>query len=173
MREEAMWMLNGVRNVEASEISNDHVIRDWIRDDFRVYSTEDGPDSERILTYIPYNEFREEYIRGEHRTTVGQPTAITVDPSNGIVVYPTPNTSYTFVGEYYRGAEEMTQDTDEPDIPVEFRMLLVFAAAAEYGRYEAANEVYQHFHYKHNRTMRQLEASQLPRPQMAGASGLG
>lgn len=174
MRKETTWTLDaGDRSKTPVEIVGSDTLRDWIREDFRVYATSGGVAQERLLSYVPYNAFRTQYELGTHRDTQGQPNTITITPDNSIMVYPTPDEQYTFVGEYQRSAQEMTEDDDEPDIPVEFRMILVFSAMTHYGRYEAANEVYQDAHFRYNRILRQLEASQLPQPQLAGAGGLG
>lgn len=174
MRNEVTWTLNAGENEKtAEEIVGSDSLREWIRTNFRAYNTASGVQGERTLAILPYDAFRAEYIFGTNRDNRGEPTTITVSPDNSIIVYPTPDAQHTIIGEYHRAAQEMTDDDDEPNIPVEFRIVLVYAAAAEYGRYEAANEVYQHFNYRYNRVMRQLEASQLPRPSLAGASGLG
>lgn len=130
----------------------------WNTRHVRVYSG--TTENEYSLTYMAYEDFREVYMRGVIAS--GKPTFFTVTPDKKLRFYPTPNDTYTIYGDYYRTPTELSADSDEPDMPERFHMLVVYGAMRHYADFEAATEVMQAANLNYNRFMRNLEQDQLP-----------
>ena len=137
---------------------------DWITESITVYTVSVADEQE--LTYVPWDEFRENY---QLRTvTTGRPYLCSVKPDRSLALYPTPDAVYTVRGEYYKRAQTMTADASEPLFPARFHMILVWRALMLYGAFESAAECYSHGSKEYLRLFSQLEANQLPRILLAG-----
>lgn len=114
---------------------------DWLPDSFRIY--QGTVDNEQILTQYPYERFRDTYIYGTTRNTNGYPIAITIVPDKSLRVALQPNsTNYFLSGEYYSKPSVMAADTDTPDIPERYHMMIVWGALVDYGGFESSPEAY-------------------------------
>jgi hypothetical protein len=138
--------------------------RSWVRDSLKVYLTSVADEVE--LEYVSYAEFRPLYMVGSVST--GQPFCYTVKPDKTLRFYPTPNAAYTVTGEYQKTASEMTADADEPGLPAEYHMAIVYRALMKYGRYEAAPEVYDDAKAEYKRMTTAIKMDQLPDICMGG-----
>ena len=135
--------------------------------DFRVWLPA-TPAQEHDLTFQEYDAFKRQHLRGTGRTQTGQPRWFTVHPDESLLLHPIPAAAYTLQGEYYRAPRPLVGNSDEPDIPVEYRLVIVYRALTEYGGFNAANEVYQKAHYEGERMMKQLEQTQRPKTTRSG-----
>ncbi|WP_027854698.1 hypothetical protein [Marinobacterium litorale] len=143
--------------------------REWIidrRNQMLCYLQSSGESAEYWVTPISWEQYRQIYLIGS--TPNGPPAHVAVDPSNNLVLGPTPNDVYVLSGEYHRGSQVLAADDDTPEMPSDYHMLIVYAAMMDYGYYEVANEVLGRGREKHRRLLRQLEASQAPKIRMAG-----
>jgi hypothetical protein len=66
---------------------------------------------------------------------------IPIDPTNQLVLGPVPNEEYTITGEYQKSPQILAQNDDEPEMPEEFHMLIVYEALLTYGFSQAAGDV--------------------------------
>lgn len=137
------------------------------RDSFRAYPT-GAPESERFLLYIPYDQFRNFYLFGGNRTVEGPPVAFTISPDKDLLFGPIPDAVYNINGEYFQKPALFTADSDEPTIPAQFQMVIVYKAMQFYGQYEAAPEVYAAGMEHYGRMMARLQIDQLPSIEFGG-----
>lgn len=140
----------------------------WKRDDVRIYLTATGTSDETRLRYCPWENFKATYLFGASRATTGKPTHFSIKPDKSIVFWPKPDAIYTCVGEYFKRAQTMTANADEPLLPDEYHMLIVWQAIVTYAVYTASPEVYAGAKEKVALYMPKLELDQLPPLIMAG-----
>lgn len=138
--------------------------RAWVNRSLKVYTTSVADEEE--LGYIPYDEFRSLYMVGSVAT--GRPFCYTVTPDKSLRFFPTPDATYYVTGEYQKTASEMAADADEPGLPAEYHMAIVYRALMKYARYEAAPEIYEDAKAEYKRMMTAIKLDQLPDIQMGG-----
>lgn len=138
---------------------------DWIETGMTIYETSVA--DEQRIDFVPWDEFRANYQFGTVLT--GRPTIASVKPDRSIALYPTPDDAYTVRGEYYKRAQTMTANGDEPLFPARFHLAIVWRALMLYGAQESAAELYAHGKTEYDKVMRSLEANQLPEIAFAGA----
>lgn len=131
-------------------------------DSFRLYKTSEGTASEQILTFLPYDTFRDLYIYGSQRDVTQKPTFFTLSPQKDFLLGDTPDDTYTVNGEGYALPTEMSENDDRPNMPPQFHMAIVYRAMMFYGQYEGAPEVYQHGEREFNKMIARLSFDQLP-----------
>lgn len=134
----------------------------WERNSFRAYLTSLGTVDERPLTYRPYDDWRDMWQIGSIRTSASQPVDFTILPALGIGLGPTPIAGYTISGDYYKVATELSASTDEPGLPSQFHMLIVYRAMMLYAAGEAAGEIFQIGNNLYKEMLNRLELQQLP-----------
>lgn len=131
-------------------------------DSFRQYRVSVGFGSEMDLGYMPYDYFRDFYMRGAIRSMTGMPISFTVDPSKNFLVGPLPDCPYTINGEGYTMPTEFALDADRPTLPSQYHMMIVWKALQYYGTYEAAAESHARGEKAYDALMGQLLNDQLP-----------
>lgn len=130
---------------------------------FRCYLTSVGTASEIFLSYLEFETFRDTYVYGAMRTTYSRPVVITVAPDKSIGLGLAPdNTGYTITGDYFSTPTQMTANTDTPEMPDRFHMLIVYRAMMYYADYEQDAFLRQTAEAEYNRMLRRLTTEQLP-----------
>lgn len=132
----------------------------WLDGSFRIYYNDVG--DEHLLQQMDYRAFRDEYLISTHKTTYSYPSVITVSPSDSLILALPPNDVYTVTGVYYKTPSELTSNTDTPDMPERYHMLIVYRAMQEYGMYEAAQEVIQRGASRYSEMLNKLMNDELP-----------
>jgi hypothetical protein len=142
----------------------------WAPETFRAYLTSTGvADEQELIYWENWHEFRDAYLIGPSRSNSGRPTAFAIKPDKSIVFWPTPSAAYTIVGEYFKRAQELAANADEPLFPQEFHDLLVWRAIVFYASHEAAPEVHAHGKIEYKRLLGGLRRDQLPGIKLGGA----
>lgn len=141
----------------------------WAQDSFRVYETSAGINSETFLWYIPYEEWRDTYLKGALRTTTSRPIHVTVAPDKSLGFGPITAAGYSIVGDYFKLPSELSGDSATPSLPVQYHMAIVYRAMMHYGQYYAAAEVYQRGETEFNKLMTRMRNDRLPDIRMGGA----
>lgn len=131
------------------------------------YRTTTGVSDEQVLEFMPWSAFRDRYKR--RTQTNGRPAHFTVDPQNKIVLGPNPDAIYTIKGEYQKSAQILAADTDTPEMPTDFHMLIVWNALLDYGGYAAASEVFTRAQVKARPLLSALVLDQTPSMAMPGS----
>jgi hypothetical protein len=135
----------------------------WAIDTFRCYNTTTGLNDEKWMTFIPWQTFRDAYLFSANRNVQGRPMRFTVRPEDkAIVTFPIPDDTYTIEGEYFKRAQKMTVDTDQPLFPSQYHAILVWRALMFYGAFEGAPEVYAHGSSEYLKLLSVLENDQTP-----------
>lgn len=112
----------------------------WDKDTFRIYSTSIG--SEMYLEHLEYRYFRDQFLIGSLRTSYSYPSRFTISPSQSIILGLPPNdTSYVISGQYQTSPSALSADTDTPEMPARFHMIIVWLALIRGGWYENAPEM--------------------------------
>lgn len=141
----------------------------WAPDSFRAYLTSVGFKNEYVMGYLPYDQWYATYQIGSLRTVPSQPTAYTVLPLLGIGLGATPIVGYTILGDYYKAATEMAVAADEPALPGQFRMLIVYRAMMLFAAGESAGEIYQTGQALYTEMLDRLQLQQLPEMLIGGS----
>ena len=153
----------GVQQYTAATLSTPLTsFANWNRKTFRCYNTATGYSDEQLLPFLDWDTFRNLYKYGTMRTTQQRPVVYTIDPLKKILLGPLPDATYTIEGWYYKAPQNLSADTDVPELDEEFHMLIVYLAMEKYGFYEAAPEVLQRARSEGGPLMAQLEMDYLP-----------
>lgn len=133
----------------------------WDTDTFRIYKTDIG--SETYLPHQEYRYFRDQFLIGTLHTTDSQPSVFTVSPSQSIILaLPPEDTSYVISGRYRTTVSTLSADTDTPEMPTRFHMLIVWGALISGGWYENAPEMLARGTKEYKKLKAALEHNQLP-----------
>lgn len=132
----------------------------------KIYLDSAGAAAQRWLIYVPWEYFQQIYQIGTQNE--GAPIHITVDPQDRIVLGPTPDDVYVIQGDFFRSAQVLALDDDEPEIAEDFHDIIVYHALEKYGYQQVSQEALARAAKEGRRMLRQLEARQLPPFRTAG-----
>ena len=105
---------------------------------FRSYLTATGPTDRQRMTWVHWRQFRRRY--GVIDETASRPIQATRQPSGDLVLYPKPDGIYSIEFESFRRPQLLVVNVDEPEMPSEFHMLIVYEALKRFGKAENAEE---------------------------------
>lgn len=142
---------DGAYSTSDCAISN---FRDWRRDTLKIYLTSAGQETETYLRFMEYADWYDRYNTGAQSNSY--PIHFSVDHDNDILLGPKPDGIYTVSGEYMKAATELSGDDDEPELPTEWHMAIVYRAMMKYGRYAGASEVYTDGANEYKRMLREM-----------------
>lgn len=140
---------------------------EWQQDSFRSYLTSSGVAGEQFMEWLDWPDFRDKYVIGSNRTQEGNPRYIAQKPDTSLILFPTPDAAYTINGEYFKRAQVMSVDADEPLIPTKFHMIIVWRALMYYAGFTSAPDLYEIGQREYKNMLFKLESSQLPRIRLA------
>ena len=135
---------------------------EWRKGSFRLYLSDAGIGNELLIPYRNYEAFRDYYLLASRRLLSSRPTEITVSPTQSLILGLMPDNVYVVSGQYQKNSVLLAADTDTPDLPSRFHMVIVYRAMMSYGGFDAANEVYARGEKEYKKMMNELELSQLP-----------
>lgn len=132
----------------------------WDRQTFRNYVTAAGVTSEVHMDGgVDYDAWRNTYLFGAARAVRTRPSVASERPSDhALALGPVPAAGYTVTGDYYTAPVILANNADEPAIPVQDRIIIVWRALMDYGGYAAASEAYQRAKQEHDVILARLEA---------------
>lgn len=110
----------------------------WYQRSFKAYLSADGVGAEYPLIWLEWERFRRIYRYGTQ--TDGQPTHVSVDPTQAFVLGPKPSAVYVVSGDYQIGPQILAADGDTPEMPSRFHKLIVYEAMLKYGGHRVAPE---------------------------------
>lgn len=140
--------------------------RFWDKTYCTAYLTAVGVTDQIELRWLEYEVFRANYLTGSQ--TSGRPEHFTVGLSNELIVGPEPvSTGYTIAGQYAKSRQELSADTDEPEVP-ELHEIIAWRALMKYGRYESAQEVYADARMQYRALLSKLRNKYLPMISLCG-----
>jgi hypothetical protein len=112
------------------------------------------------MTYREWVDFDEDYP--DHLIVAGTPTVWSIAPDKAFVVNAKPTANTTFKVQRYRNPVAMAADADEPGLPIEHRMVIVYKALMLYSNFEEAGVTRETSRREFDRHMRALGAHELP-----------
>lgn len=138
-------------------------------DSLRSYVTSAGIANEEYMQYWNWLEFYDVYLYGQ--TQFGKPYMFAVDPQQknlNLALVPD-STGYTIRGRYWQVPQEFVNNDDEPGLPSEYHMIIVYRALMKYAGYANAPEQKQEAIENYYRLLTALQNDQLPNVQMGSA----
>jgi hypothetical protein len=146
----------GVTEYAPSVLAN---VANWKDNSFRCYLT--TTTNEQELAQLNWDIFRDTRIIGTSRDTTGRPSEIAENPEKSLVLWPAPDDVYTITGEYYRKADTMDLDTDEP-VFGSFHMSIVYNALMQYAGDSGLPTLYVTAQKEYNKLIRMMQRDYLP-----------
>lgn len=139
--------------------------RRWLPDtpdylSMSIYKTSDGAAYERPLKQISFPQFRSMYARGTHDQ--GTPAHWASAPDGELCLGPTPDAAYTISGEYWKSAQTLSANTDTPELPSDYHMLIVWRALINIAGFDEAKATLDYAKLKHDPLWNDLCRTQLP-----------
>jgi len=113
----------------------------WKPTGFRYYVTSEGLAGEFSLPHRPYE--RQFHMDVGTVPTATKPNAVSVLPGGGLHLAQNPTANGVLTAPYYKTAQVLALDTDEPEMPDDYHMLIVWHALTDFGIVEAASEIYE------------------------------
>jgi len=109
--------------------------RNWV-----VYETAEGVTDATKLVRLEYDDFEQRFI---HKSVSdGRPKWYAIGPDDSIYIAPAPDaTGYTLRFRYWKSADTLSGNTDEPEIPADYHWIIVYEAMKYHARREAAPEL--------------------------------
>jgi len=105
-----------------------------------IYLTSDTVSTERELPIADHwNDFRSLYVKATH--TAAAPSQMAVDHADNLHFGPTPDAVYTVTGNYWKSIQRLAADADEPEMPANFHMLIVYRALLKYAYNVVGQEI--------------------------------
>jgi hypothetical protein len=83
------------------------------------------------LKVMSYEEYLDKHVDSEYNTNTSirtVPTHVVRTPSREYIFYPTPDKAYEVVYEYYRTTYELKNATDVPNLPDQYRYIIIDGA---------------------------------------------
>jgi hypothetical protein len=137
----------------------------WDQSTIKSFRTSIGVSNEYELQFLHYLRYRSLYLTGPQPS--GTPICFAFAPDRKLLIGPKPDGIFTVSGQYWKAPQTLSTNTDEPEMPAEFHMLIVWKALEMYGWYESAAEVIAVAEKKITFYMNRLEINQLPSVMMA------
>ena len=135
----------------------------------KIFLTSAGQGAETWLTYTPWPSYYQIYLIGNNRTTEGYPAHITEDPLQRIRLGPIPNDIYTVESDYWLSSQILAVNADEPEMPSDYHMLIVYRAMLDYGYRSISPEVLARSEIRGDQILRNLEGNRFPEFRTAGS----
>lgn len=129
---------------------------------------DDGSQEGRWLQYLPWDEYRHEY------RVLNAPdnlTAWTIRPDNSLSFNAQASVDQSISLERWSAPTSMTVDADEPAMPSDLHMLIVWTAMVKYANFDEAGVQRATAVDEHNKLMNQLMKRCLPQMRLGGPLG--
>lgn len=139
----------------------------WEQESIKIYRTSGGVGGEMFIPWMEYTQFRDTYLYGTIITTY--PRHYTFRRDRKVMFNSVLDAIYTFSGEYYSTAERLVDDEDEPSMPVQYHMAIVWRAVMFYASFEEAGVLFNTAQANYLTLLKQIENTELDDFQTAGA----
>lgn len=142
----------------------------WDNQTFRCYTTSVGTNDEQILSYVPFDWWRNAYMIGANRDVETRPVVAAVATSKAVCLGPPPTALFTVTADYFLAPTLMEEDDDTPTgLPAQYHTLIMYKAMQSYAGFMAAPEVMQRGMMGFDRMYSELQMRRLPQMMVGGA----
>ena len=141
---------------------------EWLVDDMRCYLKASGIANQQNIFFEDWDCFRRKYQFGSVSTQTGRPFYFSEKPNNSLIFWPIPDAIYTVTGEYFQSARTLSANTDTPNIPEKYQLIIVYRALMFAGTFFNAPEMYAYGQSEYKKLLFRLEQTQLPATILAG-----
>lgn len=118
--------------------------------------------SDESRTYPSYVEpYAMRLIKRKQVDNESLPVYVTAD-SGTCEVFPTPVEVFTLKADYFTTPVTLAVNTDEPSLPEEYHMAIVYFAMMSFGAYDEAGNAWQHAASRYTQLMNEITMTQLP-----------
>lgn len=166
--------ISGTRTYDSAAMSISDRFSRWIfqgeegENLFSIYKTSEGQDTEQHLNFMNWHEFRRERMVGSAASDTGKPTHVSVNYSDELVFYPTPDAAYTVRGVYFKSPQILSVDADTPEMPSQFHDAIRYKALILMGGFDEAGDQMPFWSAELFKLMEELIKHQTPRIRTAG-----
>lgn len=136
---------------------------------YSLYSSSIGVSDEQRLDFMEWDDYRQTYLRGTQQAN--KPMFFSVSPADEFCIAQVPDATltqspppYAVNGEYWREAQDLTNNTDVPILPGEFHDIIMWKALLLLDQFdEAPLTTKQDCERKYMQYLNALERRQLPK----------
>lgn len=150
--------------------------RDWVRDivggpnsyrAFSLYLTATGLSDEAPIAETSFELWKNTYGRGV--VEAKRPKVWAKAPDRRFCLGHPPDAAYTLKGEYWMSNQTLAEDDDEPEMPEDYHMAIVWLAVQILTeKDESAQDVYERAQRKYDELIFRLERDELPSLEIGG-----
>jgi len=135
------------------------------RDSVRLYGPTETIANRTKVMETSYQDWIDSYEQNVAAT--GRPTLYAITPADEMNFSVTPDGAYTLLFDYLRTAQVLASNTDEPLMPAQYHMAIVWRAVMMYGAHDES-PLYQTAYTEYKKLLRSMTASQVMSIVMAG-----
>lgn len=121
----------------ATIFAPNHRFKSWLTEE-PFYALVNG--QKQPIKYFEYSYFNYRHLNDTTNTVVSE---YTVRPNDYALVFNLPDSAYTIYSCYKKNNQELVASTDEPEMPEDYHMYLVYEATARYALSMSMGAVYQ------------------------------
>lgn len=140
----------------------------WVKDPYSVtlYATASGVADEGDILFIPWDRWRLLYDRGTQ--TQNRPVHWSISPADEFCLGPVPDAAYMVRGEYIKGPQTLAANSDIPELPTRFHLIIVWHALIMMARFDEGVFQAGYAAQQFQQMMRALSRDQRPAPRAGG-----
>lgn len=128
----------------------------WRKDTF--YMKKDGSNYSP-LTFVEYDNYVYHF---QNNTAQNVPEYYTIKEADNSLIIQLPDDTYVFKIDYQKSAQELTTETDTPELPLQFHNVVMYQGIEKYSAAIASPEVFQKYAQDYARAIGDLMRHQLP-----------
>lgn len=154
----SFFTVSGTNTYTLSDIFNpNYRFKKWMND--TMYVTVDGQRS--IVRYMDYDKFNYKYAND---TSTGKIQNFTIRPSDSAIMFNNPDSNYLIEIDYQKSPQELVNDTDTPELPTHYHILIVYMALEKFAAtYSGEASQFQQYSFESVKLLGSLLRSQMPK----------
>lgn len=157
---ESWSLVTGTTTYSTTDIAGpSNRVRRWVPDTLWL----DDGSNKRLLYEMDYEEF--EYTHKNDSGNV-QPSHFTVRRSDNAIILPSPDSTYTCYIDYWKKAQDLSGNTDTPELPSHWHNLIIYLAVQKLSASIASATTQFEFGQAYAVMMGQLMREQLKKKRM-------
>lgn len=161
-------LIVGVQAYDAPALGITGPFKSWVFDtesgnDVTIYDPDVGQDQEGFLNPSDWLTFRKVYMVGSNVSRTGKPYHVARGEDQRLYFWPTPDKPYIVRGEYVKGSQVLTNDSDIPECPTEYHDVIKYQALLLMSIYDESPLQHPLWSQELARLKSAMMSSQLPR----------